>query len=299
MSNLVISFIIASLLVPAGFNFFSTKSVDHSFLNIQSTDFPKRLINNSFGLKTTSDNILIIDDASGKVLYDKNSSDVVPIASISKLMTALVFLDTNPDWNQVVTIERDDQRQGGQVYLLTGEQVSVETLFNLMLASSANEAAIALSRISGIEDFSSAMNKKAKELGMEDSFFLEPSGLSSKNVSSAKDLIKLANEAFGHEEIKRATHIKKYTFDVLNSSRQGNGLNTDVLLTSFLNGIDYEIIGAKTGFLNEAGYCLLIKVKKVNGPTLTIALLGADEITDRWQEAKGLVDWVFENYIWS
>lgn len=300
MINLVVSLAVASLLIPTGFNFFSSQAVDNSFIGDQnSSQAPQRTINKSFGLKTTADNILVVDDESSAVLYQRDPAEIVPIASITKLMTALVFLDTDPDWDEVVTMQRSDQRLGGQIYLLTGEQILVSDLFYLMLSASSNEAAAALSRVSGIENFSSAMNKKAAELGMTDTFFLEETGLSEENVSTARDLIKLADAAFSREEINRALKTNQFNFLILNNGRRGQSRSTDRLLESFLNSGEYEIIGAKTGFLNEAGYCLLIKVKKQDGPVLTLALLGADQATDRWQETKGLVDWTLDNYIWS
>lgn len=300
MVNLVASLVIASLLVPAGFNFFSTQTVDSSFISgNQSVAGPKRLINKSFGLKTTAKNILVVDDKTSTVLYQKNPAAVTPVASITKLVTALVFLDTQPDWEEVITIDRQDQRWGGQIYLLTGEQITIKDLFYLMLSASSNEAAAAIARISGIENFSSAMNKKAAELGMTDSFFTEPTGLDQENVSTAQDLVKLAAAAFAREEITQALTINEYNFSVINNGRRGQSHSTNRLLESFLNSGSYRIIGAKTGFLTEAGYCLLLQVQRENGPALTLVLLGAADITDRWQEAKGLVDWVFANYHWS
>lgn len=298
MPNLIISLVLASLLMPAGFDFFFQRSVDHSFIGKLNENAlaPQRIVNKSFGLKTTSDNILVIDDNSQLVLYDKASSEIVPIASITKLMTALVFLDTSPSWEEVVTIEREDQRPGGQVYLLTGEQVTVEDLFYLALGASSNEAAVALARVSGIENFPAAMNKKASDLGMSNTFFVDPSGLDIENVSTARDLVKLADAAFSRDEITSAVTKSNYNFFVENNGRRGSSRNTNRLLSSFLNSGEYKIIGAKTGFLNEAGYCFLVKVQKNNGPILTLVFLGADETTDRWQETKGVVDWIFDNY---
>jgi len=241
---------------------------------------------------------VIIDDQSGEILYGKNSQAVLPIASITKLMTALVLLDTNPDWNKQVTITAADRRIGGQIYLLTGDVVTVKNLFHLMLISSTNEAAVALARISGISDFAGAMNHKAAELGMNNSNFVDPSGLNPDNRASAEDLTKLAGAAFNQQEIVSAVVNKEYTFKIINTGRPINAASTDRLLDSFLNAGDYKIIGAKTGYLSEVSYCLLLKVKKIDGPQLTLALLGAETISDRWQEAKGLVDWVLRNYQW-
>src|SRR3989338_7526842 len=301
MTNFFASIILVSLLLPAGFNFLREKTVDYSYGALVSSHppGPERIANQSLGLKTTAKSILVIDDASGALLYNKNPAAILPVASISKLITALVILDTNPDWNKVVEITEADQRDGGIVYLLAGEEVTVKDLFYLMLVSSANEAAAALARSSGLTDFSQAMNKKAGELGMVISYFIDPSGLDPANVSSPDDLVKLARAAFSRPEITEALLTAEYPFVVLNNKRQGEIKNKDQLLDSFFANDGYEIIGAKTGYLDEAGYCLLFQIKKKDGPSLTLVILGALTITDRWQEAKGLVEWAFGNYRWG
>lgn len=299
MLNFITSIILASLLIPTGFNFLFEKSVDYSYAGeVSKLNAPQRILNKSFGLKTTAESILIIDNASGAVLYNKNSEAILPIASITKLMTALVVLDNNPDWDKAVTVDKEDYKDGGIIRVLSGEQVTVRDLFYLTLVASANEAAAALARSSGIENFQSAMNKKAAELGMADSYFLDPSGLEVENASTVADLIKLAQAAFSREEIVKAVKAKSYSFEVLNNQRIGWVPNTDQLLDSFLNWGGYKIIGAKTGYLDEAGYCLLFQVKTRDDESLTVALLGMNSQWDRWQEAKGLVDWVFRNYQW-
>ena len=298
MLNFIASVVLIGLLIPSGFNFLTQKVIDYSSPGSAGLAGPVRIVNNSFGLKTTARSILIIDDQSGAILYNRNSSAILPIASITKLVTALVILDIDPDWEREVEITGADHREGGITYLLTGEKITVRDLFYLMLVGSTNEAAVALARTSGIDDFPAAMNRQAAELGMESSYFIEPSGISAENVSTPADLIKLAQAAFSRPEIKAAAALLEYEFTVLNTKRPGKATNTDKLLDSFLNGGDYRIIGAKTGYLDEAGYCLLLQVKKTEGPTLTLALFGMESTTDRWQEAKGLVDWVFRNYVW-
>lgn len=300
MPNFLASLILVSLLFPSGFNFLTEKAIDYSYTEIVSRqkNTPIRLVNKSFGLATTAQSIVVVDDESETILYNKNPQAILPIASITKLITALVFLDSNPDWDKAVEINQTDYRNGGHVRLLDGEQVTVRDLFNLMLISSTNEAAFALARISGLENFVSAMNKKALDLGLADSYFVDPSGIEPENISSPSDLIKLANVAFSRTEITEALVKSDYQFEVVNTQRRGSVDNTNKLLTGFLNTRDYTIIGAKTGFLDEAGYCLLLQVRKNNGPSLTLVLLGSETTTDRWQEAKGLVDWIFRNYQW-
>lgn len=300
MLNFLASLILASLFIPSGFNFFTQKAIDYSYGSpvLPTLSAPQRMANKSFGLKTTAKSILIVDDASGKVLYNKNSGQALPIASVSKLMTALVVLDTKPDWEKTIKITAADRRDGGQVYLLPGDEIKFKELFSLMLVGSANEAAAAIARTAGIDDFVSAMNKKAVELKMADTYFLDSSGLSAQNVSSAADLLKLANAAFAKPEIVKAVTTPVYGFKTLNNQRPVKAISTDKLLSSFLDTGEYKIVAGKTGYINEAGYCLLFRVKKNDTQSLTVVLLGTETITDRWQEAKGLVDWVFRNYVW-
>ena len=299
MINFLASVILMSLLFPAGFNFLVSRAVDYSYaVSVAGTNGPQRLVNDSFGLKTTAKSILVLDDESGSILYHKDTSAVLPVASITKLLTALVVLDQNPDWDQVVEITQDDQRDGGQVYLLPGETVTVRDLFNIMLVGSANEAALALARNVEPKDFNKLMNNKAAELLMLDSYFAEPSGIDPANVSSVGDLAALIRVASTRPEIVSALQRQTYPFTVINTQRQNVAHSTNQLLSSFLNDDEYQITIAKTGYLDEAGYCLLLQVQKQPGPSLTLVLLGADTTDDRWQEAKGLVDWVFDNYRW-
>ncbi len=298
MINFITSLIIIGLLVTTGFDFSISESID--FFQSESKDnfLPQRIISQSLGIKTTAKNIIIADEESGLELYKKNEQDMVPVASIVKLMTALVILDGNPDWDELITILPQDQIEGGIIYFFSGEQVRLKDLFSLMLIASSNEAAVALARNSGINDFVSAMNKKAREIGMDSTYFSEPSGIESSNISTAADLLKLTKTAFGIEQIANASKLKTYEFNTINTKRKVKAYATNQLLSSFLNSGEYEILSGKTGFINKAGYCLVLRIKKNNSPVITMVVLGSESIEARWQETKGLADWVFSNYEW-
>src|SRR3989338_133292 len=300
MFNFITSLILASLLFPSGLNFFWQNQINFPLKSLAPVnEAPQKIINQSLGLKTTAKSILVVDEKTGTVLYQKNPNQVLPIASITKLVTALVFLDTKPDWKMEIEILDSDQRPGGMVYLLPGERVKVKDLFNLMLVASANEAAIALVRQTGLDNFNQKMNQKAQELGLKESYFLEPSGISPENVSSVTDLIKLIRVVFSQSEIIEAVTSPTLEFKVLNRERQVKAFNTDSLLTSFLNQSQYKISVGKNGHLDEAGYSLVAKIKKQNGPVFLVTLLGSESIRDRSQEIKGVVDWVERNYEWQ
>ena len=298
MMNLLVSIMIAGVLFPSGVPYLQALGGEHTDTPSVAVTAPRRVPGSSLGLGTTADAIVVVDDASGAILYNEHYLKSLPIASITKLLTALVVLDTHPDWDALVEITAEDQRVGNQVYLLPGEQVSRRDLFNVALVGSANEAAAALARTSGIENFVQAMNDKARSLGMVSARFTEPTGLDPANVAAAHDLSKLAQAAFGAAEIAEAATTSRYTFTITTTGRQRTVQNTNALLDSFLNSGDYAITGAKTGSLDEAGYCLVLQLQKKDGPAITVVLLGSDSQEARWQEAKGIVDWVFENYQW-
>src|SRR5213592_1983254 len=151
--------------------------------------------------------VLVQDADTGEVVINKNSEAVVPIASITKLMTAMVLLDSGVDLSMRVVLAREDvdRYKGSRSRLRTGAVLTRDQLLLLALMASENRAAHALGRTfpGGLEAFVAAMNAKAVELGMNDSRFVDPTGLSSANVSSARDLVKLVRAAHGYELIRQ------------------------------------------------------------------------------------------------
>lgn len=259
------------------------------------TGAPYRLNNSSLGMKITAQSAMVIDKNTGLILWQKNPAYKRPLASITKLLTALVFLDHNPGWDKPVTITAGDYRQGGRTYIYAGEKISLTDLFNIALVASANSATVALARATGLteEGFVSAMNAKTRELGMKDSVFVEPTGLDPQNMATAADIIKLAQAAFGRPEIQQATTAAEYHLKVLNNSRTYIFKNTDKLLASYLN-----IQAGKTGYLDEAGYCLVSEVLNHKGHGVLISVLGSATDADRFQDLKVLAQWAFDNYRW-
>jgi len=256
---------------------------------------PYRLNNNSLGIKITAQSALIVDQATGLALWQKRPAEQRSIASLTKLMTALVFLDHNPGWNESVKIIPDDYLEGGRIRVYSGEEITVRDLFNASLVASSNNATMALARSTGLsaEEFIWAMNDKAKALGMTGSNFAEPTGLDPANISTAEDLVKLAKEAFNRPEISQATIQKKYNLSVLNVDRNYTLENTDRLLNSYL-----KVRAGKTGYLDEAGYCLLSEIEGPAGQRLIVVVLGSSEELGRFQEVKALSQWAFDNYRW-
>ncbi|MFA6322439.1 MAG: serine hydrolase [Candidatus Buchananbacteria bacterium] len=284
-----------SFMVSAGIGFFNASSPELTRIQYQPANQPILLNQNKLATSTAA-SVMVLDNNSGAGLWEKNSTTTLPIASITKLMTALVFLRTQPVWDQVVKIEESDARDGGLVQLVAGDEVKVRDLFNLMLISSTNEAAAALARISNLKDFVGEMNNQAQSMGLKDTKFVDPTGLDPKNVSTAKDLARLAQTAFLKKEIIGAVTSSEYNFKTQNFNKEIKVASTDLLLDSFLNKDDYKIVGAKTGYLSEIGYCLLMSVQRRDNKSLTLVILGAPTQFDRWSETKSLVDWAWKNY---
>jgi len=291
----------AVLSTPIAQNIQPVIKIVNTYKNSPSTEIPVRLENESLGLRLSASSVYVLDKESSFSLYSKNSSKVLSAASITKLMTALVFLDTMPDWDEVYTVKTSDARSGNRVYIFSGEQITVRDLFSIMLVASSNEAAIALVNSTGIPlgDFINLMNKKAEDMQLRFTEFYDPTGLDYKNSSTAFDISILAREAFSRKEIADAAKQEAVEFTIINKGEVRTARNTNKLLDGFLNDkeLGYSIIGAKTGYLDEVGYNMTIMVMKENHPVV-ITILGARAEEERLHDVKGIADWVFRNYRW-
>jgi len=261
----------------------------------QSVKVPARKNNTSLGVEISASSAMIIDEKSGAILWQKNPQIVRPIASITKLLSALVLLDQSLDWEKPITIQTSDFTNGGRRYIYSAEEIKTGDLFKAMLVASSNDAAMALVRATGLktEDFVSLMNAKALSLGMKSSHFAEPTGLSPENQSTVSDVIKLAQVAFSRPIILQTTIQPEFTFQVLNVNRSYTLKNTNKLLTSYL-----AVKAGKTGYLEEAGYCLVSLIAGPKGQEIYVAVLGSGSENQRFQEVKALAAWAFDNYIW-
>ncbi len=231
-------------------------------------------------------------------LYCKDADTVQPIASITKLMTALVFLENNPGWDTVYTIAPEDNVAGGRLNLFRGEAVKVKDIFYTSLVASDNGATAALVHASGLSeaDFVKKMNEKAKVLGLGKTSFTDPVGLSDRNVSTAREVALLAKAALAKEEIRQATARKDYEFSTLDG-REKKVESTDYLLFDPAQN-SFEVLGGKTGYTDQAGYCFVGRFQDENGREVISVVLGSAGKNERFRESKTLVNWVFQNYIW-
>ena len=194
---------------------------------------------------------IIYDPATNEVLWEENSQSQRSIASITKVMTATVFLENNPDVTQPVTIVKSDVFQASTTHLRLNDRVTVDDLLHLLLIASDNAAARALARVSpfGSELFIQRMNEKAAELGLQSTSYADPSGLLSTNVSSAFDMARLITHASADDRISSIMRLPEYTITTAN-----RGAVTFRSTNHRLGGTDLDVRAAKTGFIGKAGY---------------------------------------------
>jgi len=264
-------------------------------------DAPTKIDSRTLGIEITAPYAVVLDAKTKAVLFEKNRNLQTPIASITKLVAAMVFLDNNPGWGTMVTVEPEDMRPGGQVYLLSGDTLRVQDVFSLSLISSSNEATITLARSTGLplREFVNEMNAKVRGLGLESTYFVEPTGLEPANISTAYEIALLAEAAFAYDDIAQVSQQKFHSFRILNTGRNVFAASTDKLLDSFINDANenYRIVGAKTGYINESKYCFTTEIER-GGNAILITVMGSETAEDRWQEVKGLAEWAFSSYQW-
>ncbi|ACD16982.1 D-alanyl-D-alanine endopeptidase [Paraburkholderia phytofirmans] len=253
-------------------------------------------VGQAFGLHETPDALMlrssvayVIDQNSGESLFDKNSRAVVPIASITKLMTAMVVLDSKEpmtDQIEVTDEDRDYEKNTGS-RLSVGSVLSREDMLHIALMASENRAAAALSRYfpGGRPAFLAAMNAKAKQLGMTDTHFENPTGLTSQNVSSARDLVKMVNAAYQYPIIRRFS--TDHSYEVYTGKRSLAYNSTNALVRN----PTWDIGLQKTGFINEAGECLVMQAT-IHGRPMIMVLLDSSGKYSRFADATRLRTWL-------
>ena len=231
-------------------------------------------------------------------LWQDRAEESQPIASITKLMTALVFLDNNPGWDSVYKVSPAESVEGGRLNLFTGDRVKVKDLFYTSLVASDNGATLALARSTGLtdEEFVRRMNAKAAAMGLMNTRFEDPIGLGNGNLSTAREVALLAQTALKNEAIREATTKSSYSFTTL-EGREKNLDSTDYLLLK--DGPKHlKIRGGKTGYTDRAGYCFVGLFRDESGRELVAAVLNSSGKNDRFLAARKLAEWAFDNFKW-
>ncbi len=238
--------------------------------------------------------VIAIDLKNGLPLYEQNIYDRRSIASITKLMTAIIVIEENK-MDEVVTISKKaSEISGSKIWLAQGEKITVENLLYAALIHSANDAAYALAENNTpkMEDFVAKMNQKAAELGLRDTHFTNPVGFDdSENYSTASDLANLARYAYGKSFIQKAGVLKELDITSTNGKMNHNLKTTNDLLNSYL-----KVLGLKTGTTDLAGECLIGIIQNDQGNDIVTVVLDSPS---RYQETKVLADWVFRTYQWT
>ena len=230
----------------------------------------------------------VVDESTGRVLFQKNPERVMPIASLTKLVTAMVLLDTEPDWDRTVEVLPEDVKNSSRSRIRPREEITIRDLIHASIMSSDNVATKTLARTCGLtnEEFVRRMNAKAESLGLTGTRFVEPTGLSEQNVATAEGVARLLNAAAANPIVSAIMQKQSYSF--VSNRKAHNLVNTNRLLRS-----KWRVTGGKTGFINEAGYCLVTSVETPTGAAVTAVVLGAPSNALRFAEARRILDWTF------
>ncbi|MDD6643627.1 MAG: D-alanyl-D-alanine carboxypeptidase [Firmicutes bacterium] len=250
------------------------------------------------GVEIAAPSAILMDAATGTILYEKNAHEKLAPASVTKVMTLLLVMEAldsgRISWDDMVTASETAAGKGGsQVYLEVGEQMSMDEMLKSVVVSSANDCATALAEhVAGSEAaFVERMNARAAELGLEDTHFVNCTGLddepnAAEHLTSAYDIAVMSRELLKHDE------IRKYTTIWMDTVRDGQfGLSNTNKLVRFYQGTT----GLKTGYTKAAGHCLSASAQR-DGIELIAVVLHCESSSDRFQSAKALLDYGFANY---
>ncbi|MBH0007024.1 serine hydrolase [Psychrobacter sp. SWN149] len=243
-------------------------------------------------ISTDSRSVAVIDAETGESIYEKDADIARPMASITKVMTAMVVLDAGLDMREEITLDPEDfvGPKRASSNLKSGDRMNRAEILLMALMKSENPAAKSLARNypGGYDAFMRAMNRKARDLGMNTAFFGDPTGLDKRNVASSNDLVKMVRAAGNYDVIRRFSTTKSYDFFVSNYS-SGNRTYKANNTSSLVRDGSYPIGISKTGFINEAGRCVVMETRVNNRPAI-IVILGANSSATRWGDAKNILN---------
>jgi len=259
--------------------------------DLVSAKNPSLYVKNSKSLKVRSLKAIVVNQNTGEVIYEKKADAKASIASLTKLMTAMVVLDSGMDLNKKITLTKADIDRVKRTTsrLPIGVKLSRYELLKAALISSDNRAAFALSRSypSGRKGFINAMNVKAIQLGMQKSQFRDPTGLDKRNISTAKDLLKLVRAAYQYSVIRELTTTPSESIKIGNKRNSIGFNNTNPLVRK---GV-WDIGLSKTGFIREAGRCLVLQTV-IDGEPIIIILLNSYGKLTRFADVKRIRNWM-------
>ena len=239
---------------------------------------------------------IVMEEDSEKILYQKNSTTTRPLASLTKLVAIKVFLDTRPTLNKVVAYKYQDEAynyqwcnkwESARLRVKEGETLTIEDLIYSALVGSANNAVETLVRVSGMsrKAFINKMNETVNSWGVKSTHFVEPTGLSPNNISTAYDYAIIAKNVLSNPIIQKASTMPIYEFYTINTKKYHRLVNTNYLVKSH----KYNITGSKTGYLIEAGHCLMTRIKTNNEKQIIIVVMGDNSKYDSLEDTELLI----------
>lgn len=296
-------FFLSQIFVPNEANFGSEffldqKNVERDQMSENNKIIPPQKITDSLGVKLNVKAAVVLDRKSKEILFEKESFQKLPMASLTKIMTALVVLESKINLDDTVIIKNNSiEVEGSDINLEVGEKVKLSDLLFATLIASANDAAQAIAEFTSgdIVNFISQMNRKAMELKLYNTHFVNVTGLDADgHYSTARDLALLADYAFDNKKFSPIVEMKEYEF-TSDTGKIHHFKNTNLLLRDGYPGI----LGGKTGFTDNAGYCLVALASDEEGHQIITVVLGGKENGDQFQNTKALIDWTYKNYKWK
>ncbi|MCX6781946.1 MAG: serine hydrolase [Candidatus Magasanikbacteria bacterium] len=254
----------------------------------------------NFSATLTAFSAYIIDDKTDTVLFEKNAEAIRPLASITKIMSAIVLLDLPIKWNATTTVTEADCDDSSHI-LNSGEIFKLQDLWAAGLIGSSNSGIRSLVRVSGltIEEFVQKMNNKAKVLNLLSLKFTDPTGLEADNVGSAKDIAALLKEALKNEKISKTMSIGEYYIKPLNKPKSRRVWSTNWLLTKWIpSDFDTKNICGKTGYIGDAKYNFAVRIADKENNPIIVVVLGSATNESRFSEARDLADWSYSKFLW-
>lgn len=296
------SFLMAALVFAPTWLGLDTGLLESQDLSLAQEDVinkPQK-VGESVGVKVTAQSALVIDKKSGKVLFSKNPNDVRAMASTTKVMTALVAIDSGKSLADVVTVPDEAVGiEGAGMKLLKDEQVTFGDLIRGTLVASGNDAAYATAWYASggdVDSFIAQMNQKANEMGLSNTHFANPHGLDAENHhTTSKELAQIFLAAIENEILGEIMQMRTVEAHALNADEVHNLKNTNKLLSD----VYPYMRGGKTGFTDNAGFCLVSLSASPEDDEIITVVLGSDLSGNQFQDSKALIEWTYNNYSWK
>lgn len=255
--------------------------------------------------RTSSLKYVVIDDASGSILAAEGADQEWPIASITKLMTGSVAIDQGIDLGGMGEVLAVDDVGGAKLYVNDGTEFTIRDLFGAMLVGSANNAANAIARLSGItkDGFVHEMNEYAAGMGLAKTTFVDPTGIELGNTSTAREVAYFAERAFEKENIRKFAGASRVHIAALNDESYTRDIKSTNWLLYDPAYDDVYVTAGKTGFLNESGWNLVVRMHPMSEEeserSLIIVVFGAAGRRESFDDAANLARWTWSNFAWE